>query len=56
MGSKLNTQLLLLTAPELGGGVKVGEERVKLIGTEERVTAGLYAAGSSYARADGRRS
>lgn len=54
MESKPNTQLLLLTAPELGGGVKVGEERVKLIRTEERVAAGLFAAGSSYAKDDGR--
>lgn len=50
MESKRNTKLSVLTAPELGGGVKVGEERVKLIGTEERVTAGLRAASSSYAR------
>ena len=49
MESKPNTQLVVLTAPELVGGVKVGEERVKLIRTEERVTAGLHAAGSGYA-------
>lgn len=48
--SKPNTQLVVLTAPELVGGVKVGEERVKLIRTEERVAAGLHAAGSGYAR------
>ena len=51
--SKRNTWHLVLTAPELGGGVKVGEERVKLVRTEERVTAGLQAAGNSYARDDG---
>lgn len=50
--SKRNTKLLVLTAPELGGGVKVGEERVKLVRTEERVAAGLQAAGNSYARDD----
>lgn len=48
--SKRNTKHLVLTAPELGGGVKVGEERVKLIRTEERITAGLRATGNSYAR------
>lgn len=53
MESKQSTQRLVLTAPELVGGVKVGEERVKLIRTEERITAGLGAAGSSYARDDG---
>lgn len=47
--SKQSTQLLVLTAPELVGGVKVGEERVKLIRTEERIAAGLRAAGCSYA-------
>lgn len=45
--SERNTKHLVLTAPELGGVVKVGEERVKLIRTEERVTAGLQAAGNS---------
>lgn len=45
--SERNTKRLVLTAPELGGVVKVGEERVKLIRTEERVTAGLQAAGNS---------
>lgn len=44
-----DTQLLVLTASKFGGVVKVGEERVKLIGTEERVAAGLHAAGGSYA-------
>lgn len=51
--SKRNTEHLVLTAPELGGGVKVGEERVKLVRTEERVAAGLQATGHSYARDDG---
>ena len=51
--SKRNTKRLVLTAPELGGVVKVGEERVKLVRTEERVTAGLQATGNSYARDDG---
>lgn len=52
--SKQSTQLVVLTAPELVGGVKVGEERVKLVGTEERIAAGLRAAGSSsYAGDDG---
>lgn len=50
---KRNTEHLVLTAPELGGGVKVGEERVKLVSTEERVAARLRAAGNSYARDDG---
>lgn len=31
----------VLTAPELGRVVKVGEERVKLVRAEERVTADL---------------
>lgn len=41
------THRAVLTAPKLGGGVKVGEERVKLVWTEERVTAGLQALGGS---------
>ena len=53
MESKPNTLLLVLTAPELVGSVKVGEERVKLVRTEERVAAGLRAAGRSYARDGG---
>lgn len=44
---------LVLTAPELGGVVKVGEERVKLVRTEERVAASLQAAGNSYVRDNG---
>lgn len=51
--SKWNTKHLVLTAPELGGVVKVGEERVKLVRTEERVTADLRAAGNSYVRDNG---
>lgn len=51
--SHTNTKHSVLTAPELGGVVKVGEERVKLIRTEERVPADLRAAGSSYRREDG---
>lgn len=51
--SKRNTKRLVLTAPELGRVVKVGEERVKLVRTEERVAAGLRAAGNSYVRDDG---
>lgn len=53
MESKRNTKHSVLTAPELGGGVKVGEERVKLVRTEERVPAGLGTTGSSYAKDDG---
>lgn len=48
-----NTEHLVLTAPELGRVVKVGEERVKLVSTEERVAAGLRAAGNSYVRNHG---
>lgn len=51
--SKRNTKHFVLTAPELGGVVKVGEERVKLISTEERVTTDLQAAGNSYVRDNG---
>lgn len=51
--SKRNTKHWVLTAPELGRVVKVGEERVKLVRTEERVAAGLRAAGSSYVRDHG---
>lgn len=48
-----NTEHLVLTAPEFGGVVKVGEERVKLVRTEERVAAGLQATGNSYVRDNG---
>lgn len=48
-----NGKHLVLTAPDLGGVVKVGEERVKLVRTEERITAALQAAGNSYFRDNG---